>query len=71
MKNGLRVLFLHDVWCGDRPLRLILELFRMVRLKETMVQDMVPWNGYVNHWNLTLVRSLNDWDKIPSAVCWF
>ena len=64
VKDGSRVLFWHDVWCGDRSLKTQFpNLFRMARHKNAMVHDMIFWNGDVYHWNLTFVRSLNDWEE--------
>ena len=45
VKNGLRILFWHDVCCGDQPLKFQLQdLFRMARLKEATVHEVVSWN---------------------------
>ena len=64
LKDGSRVLFWHDFWCVDRPLKnLFPDLFRMARLKYVKVQEVVSWNGDISHWNLTFVRSLNDWEE--------
>ena len=63
-----RVLFWHDVWCGDRSLKTQFpNLFRMARHKNAMVHDVIFWNGNVYHWNLTFVRSLNDWEE--GSIC--
>jgi len=63
MKDGSRVLFWHDVWCGDRPLKTLFpDLFRMACLNYAMVQ-VVSWNGDISRWNLTFVRNLNDWKE--------
>jgi len=68
VKDGSRVLFWNDVWCGDRPLRtLFLDLFRITGLKYAAVQEVVSWNGDISHWNLTFVRNLNDWEK--DSIC--
>ena len=64
VKDGLRVSFWHDVWCGDRSLKTQFpSLFKMARYKNAMVHDVVSWNGDVYHWNLTFVRSLNNWEE--------
>ena len=61
VKDGSRVLFWHDVWCGDRLLKTLFpDLFRMARLKCAMAQAVAPWDCDISHWNLTFVRSPND-----------
>jgi len=63
VKGGSRVLFWHDVWHGDRPLKTIFpDLFRMARLMYATVQEVISWNSHISHWNLTFVRNLNDWE---------
>jgi len=64
VKDSSRVLIWHDVWCGDRPLKTQFpNLFRMTHLKNATVHEVVSWNGDICHWNLTFVRSLNDWEE--------
>jgi len=61
VKDDSTMLFWHDVWCGDRPLKTLFpDLFRMARLKYATVQEVVSWNGDISHWNLAFVRNLND-----------
>ena len=68
VKDGSRVLFCHDVWCGDRLLKTLFpDLFRMARLKYATVKEVVSWNGDISHWNLTFVRSHNDWEE--NSIC--
>ena len=46
VKNGFRVLFWHDVWCGDQPLKdQFPDLFRMARFKDATMQQVVSWHG--------------------------
>lgn len=60
-KNGPRVLFWHDVWCGDQPLKIqFLQLFRKAILKDATVHDVVSWKSDQSHWNITFSRSPND-----------
>jgi len=35
--------------------------------KNATVHDVISWNGDVHHWNLTFVRSLNDWEE--GSIC--
>jgi len=39
----------------------------MARHKYATVHDEVSWNANVYHWNLTFVRSLNDWEE--DSIC--
>ena len=42
VKNGSKILFWHDVWCSDQTLKFQFpNLFRMTRLKETTVHEVV------------------------------
>ena len=43
------------------------DLFRIARLKYVTVKEVVSWNGDISHWNLTFVRSLNDWEE--GSIC--
>jgi len=48
VKDGSRVLFWHDVWCGDRSLKTQFPSpFRMARHKNATVHDVIFWNGDV------------------------
>ena len=52
--------FWHDVWCGERPLKdNFPDLFRMACFRDVTVQQVVPWNGDQNHWNIIFSRSPN------------
>jgi len=70
VNDGSRVLFWHDVWCGNRPLKTLFpDLFRMAHLKYTTVQKVISWNSDISHWNLTFVRNLNDWEEDNIVIC--
>ena len=56
--------FWHDVWCGERPLKdNFPDLFRMACFRDVTVQQVVPWNGDQNHWNIIFSRSPTDWEE--------
>jgi len=57
------------VWgTGDRSLKTQFpNLVRMARHKNATVHDVIFSNGNVYHWNLTFVRSLNDWEE--DSIC--
>ena len=64
VKNGSRILFWHDVWSGDQPLKCQSpDLSRMIPLKEATVHEVVCWNGNQCHLSITFLRSLNDGEE--------
>jgi len=49
-ENGSRVLFWHDVWCKERPLKdHFPNLFILARFKDAIMQQVVSCNGDQNH----------------------
>uniref|UniRef100_A0A7C9AA13 Reverse transcriptase domain-containing protein n=1 Tax=Opuntia streptacantha TaxID=393608 RepID=A0A7C9AA13_OPUST len=47
VKDGSRVLFWHDIWCGDHSLKTLFpSLFRMARHKNATVLDVVSWKMF-------------------------
>ena len=68
VNSGSKVLFWQDVWCGENSLKSQFpDLFRLARFKDATVYQMLSWNGEQIHWNLSLVRSPNDWEE--ESVC--
>jgi len=64
VRNGSRVLFWQDVWCGEISLKSQFpDLVRMVRFKEATVDQMFSRNGEHLHWDLSFFRSPNDWEE--------
>jgi len=62
-RNGYRVLFWHDKWCGEQPLEVQFpNLFKMACLRDATVREVLSCNGCQYHWNTTFTRSPNDWD---------
>jgi len=50
VKNGSRLLFWYDVWCGDQPPKdQFPGRFRMARFKDATMQQVVSWNRDQNH----------------------
>jgi hypothetical protein len=54
--NGSRILFWHDVWCGELPLKnVFLALFTIACAKEAWVEEnMAIVNGAI-HWNVMFI----------------
>jgi len=62
--NGFKVLFWHDVWCEERPLRdHFPDLFFLARFKDATVQHVTSCNEDQNHWNIIFSRSPTDWEE--------
>jgi hypothetical protein len=60
--DGYRVLFWHDVWCEELPLKLLPELFTIVCGKDTLVaENMQRQNGNIL-WNILFTRHVQDWE---------
>jgi hypothetical protein len=58
------VWFWHDVWRGDRSLRVVyLGLFSIVEDRDTTVADLMSYRNGVLHWELTFSRNVHDWEK--------
>ena len=56
------------MWCGESSLKSQFpNLFRIACFKEATVDQMFSRNGEHVHWDLSLVRSTNDWEE--ESVC--
>jgi hypothetical protein len=61
--DGYNVRFWHDLWCGDRPLKLCyLVLFSIARFKDAWVVDILSMVDGVAHWNVVFTRLAQDWE---------
>jgi mannosylglycoprotein endo-beta-mannosidase len=61
--SGVRVSFWQDVWCGDIPLSLAFPVVYSLALnKEATVAEYVEVNDGIVAWNVSFVRSANDWE---------
>jgi len=59
VRNGARVFFWHDTWCGDQQLKVQYpNLFMMARL-----HGIYSWNGIQHHWDISFTRGPNDWKE--------
>jgi hypothetical protein len=60
---GSKILFWHDTWCGNQPLKHSLpSLYRIARYKEAWVEDNFNWRNGVVEWNVIFIRSIQDWE---------
>ena len=54
--NGFEVLFWHDVWCGDLPLKIMFrELFNMACDKDVWVEENMQFQNGIIHWNVLFI----------------
>ena len=61
--DGSKVLFWHDVWCGELPLKIFfLPLFSIACTKEAWVGENVDITHGVIHWNAMFTRLVHDWE---------
>jgi hypothetical protein len=61
--DGYNVRFWHDLWCGDRPLKLCYPvLFSIARFKDAWVTDNLYVVNGVAHWNVVFTRLAQDWE---------
>jgi hypothetical protein len=61
--NGSKVLFWHDVWCGEIPLKtLFSELFLIARGKDAWVEENMQRQNGTILWNILFSRPVHDWE---------
>jgi hypothetical protein len=59
--NGSKVLFWHDVWCGEIPLKILFpELFLIARRKEAWVEENMQRQNGTILWNIVFSRLVHD-----------
>ena len=83
--RGNRILFWHDLWCGETPLKTLFPvLFSCSSNKTASIESLLirPRVGEARVWNITFIRDFNDWEldellnffhlihsKIPREEC--
>jgi hypothetical protein len=61
--NGSKVLFWHDVWCGEIPLKTLFpELFLIARGKDAWVEENMQRQNGTILWNILFSRPIHDWE---------
>ena len=61
VRDGRRVLFWEDIWCGPKPLKTTFpNLYIMAGSKGAYVADYWDLEGAAEGWNLRFLRSFND-----------
>jgi len=61
--NGSKVLFWHDVWCGEIPLKTLFpELFLIARGKDAWVEENMQRQNGTILWNILFSRPVHDWE---------
>jgi len=61
--NGSKVLFWHDVWCGEISLKnLFPDLFLIARRKDAWVEENMQRHNGTILWNIVFSRLVHDWE---------
>jgi hypothetical protein len=61
--EGAHIRFWHDLWCGNKPLKLCyLVLYSISRFPNAWVVDNLFVVGGVAHWNVLFTRYAQDWE---------
>ena len=61
--DGSHIRFWHDLWCGDKPLKLCYPaLYTIARSPDAWVVDNLSVVGGVAHWNVLFTRYAQDWE---------
>jgi hypothetical protein len=61
--DGSRVLFWHDVWCGELPLKILFPaLFSIACANKAWVGENMDIAHGIIHWNAMFSRPIHDWD---------
>jgi hypothetical protein len=60
---GSKVSFWHDIWCGDRPLKISNPvLFNIAQQIDAWVADYMQYQDGKTQWNVIFTRSVQDWE---------
>ena len=61
--NEEKVWFWHDIWCGDRSLRVVYPgLFSIAGNRDASVANLMSYKNGVLHWELTFACNVHDWE---------
>jgi len=61
--DGYHVRFWHDLWCGNRPLKLCYPIvYTLARFPDACVVDNLSVVDRVAHWNVVFMRYAQDWE---------
>jgi hypothetical protein len=61
--EGSHICFWHDLWCGNRPLKLCYpDLYFIACFSDAWVVDNLSVVGGVAHWNVLFTRYAQDWE---------
>jgi hypothetical protein len=61
--DGTKVLFWHEVWCGEHPLKLVYpDLFNIACNKDVWVKECMERPNDILHWNVQLFLPVHDWE---------
>jgi hypothetical protein len=61
--DGSKVLFWHDVWCGEQPLKNIFpKLFTIACMKDVWVAETMQVHNGCTHWHVLFTWPVEDWE---------
>jgi hypothetical protein len=59
--DGSKVLFWHDVCCGELPLKILfMELYNIAYNKDAWVEENMEIPNGLIHWNVLFIRPVHD-----------
>ena len=66
--NGVQLKFWHHQWCGETSLkRRFPELFCLASHPEASMKDLALFKGTNFYWNVSFIRSIQDWELVSVA----
>jgi hypothetical protein len=69
VRDGSKVRFWHDLWCGDIVLKETSSvLFGIASIKDAFVVTFVEFSGGVIQWNVSFTRAAHDWEMEAFAL---
>jgi hypothetical protein len=69
--EGSHIRFWHDLWCGNKPLKLCYSaLYSIARFPDAWVVDNWSVVGGVAHWNILFMRYAQNWE-VEMVICFY
>jgi hypothetical protein len=59
--DGVRIKFLHDLWCGEMVLNeVFLDFFGIAHVNDASIEDNMEILGDSTQWNVSFAREVHD-----------